>query len=41
LAQQLANLKKNGPDSLKLYLRNIKLQLFNVAKKVVVEVDSK
>lgn len=38
LADQLAVLKKNGPDSLGLYLRNIKLKLFNEAKRVVVEV---
>ncbi len=38
LAEQLAVLKKNGPDSLALYLRNIKLKLFSEAKRVVVEV---
>lgn len=38
LADQLAILKKNGSDSLALYLRNIKLKLFNEAKRVVIEV---
>lgn len=40
LADQLSILKKNGPDSLSLYLRNIKLKLFNEAKRVIVEVKS-
>ncbi len=40
LADQLAILKKNGSDSLALYLRNIKLKLFSQAKRVVVEVKS-
>jgi regulator of protease activity HflC (stomatin/prohibitin superfamily) len=38
LAEQLAILKKNGPDALRLYLRNVKLKLFNKAKRVVAEV---
>ena len=38
LADQLSVLKKNGPDALALYLRNIKLKLFNKAKRVIVEV---
>jgi regulator of protease activity HflC (stomatin/prohibitin superfamily) len=37
LAEQLAILKKNGPDALRLYLRNVKLKLFNKAKRVVAE----
>lgn len=37
LADQLAILKKNGPNALKLYLRNIKLKLFRDAKRVVLE----
>lgn len=37
LAEQLGILKKNGPDSLRFYLRNIKLKLFSQAKRVVVE----
>ncbi len=40
LAEQLANLKKSGPDALKLYLRNIKLKIFNQASRVVVEAES-
>lgn len=40
LAQQLANLKKSGPDALKLYLRNIKLKIFNQASRVVMEAES-
>ncbi len=40
LAQQLGVLKANGgPESLRLYLRNYKLMLFNQAKRVVVEAD--
>lgn len=39
LAQQLATLKKNGPDTMSLYLRNIKLKLFNQAKRVIVEAE--
>ena len=38
LADQLSILKKNGADTMRLYLRNIKLKLFNQAKKVIVEV---
>lgn len=37
LADQLSILKKNGADTMRLYLRNIKLKLFNQAKKVIVE----
>lgn len=37
LSDQLAILKRNGPDSLALYLRNVKLKLFNDAKRVVLE----
>ena len=40
LAQQLVTLKKNGPDALKLYLRNVKLKLFNQAQRVVLEAQS-
>lgn len=40
LAQQLTTLKKNGPDALKLYLRNVKLKLFNQASRVVLEAES-
>lgn len=37
LADQLLAMKKNGSDALHLYLRNIKLKLFNQAKTVVLE----
>lgn len=40
LAQQLTVLKKTGPDGLKLYLRNVKLRLFNQARKIVLEAES-
>lgn len=40
LADQLGDLKKNGSDSLRLYLRNIKLRLFAEAKRVVLEKDA-
>lgn len=39
LAQQLSILKKNGSGALNLYLRNIKLKLFNRAKRVIVETE--
>lgn len=38
LAQQLSDLKKNGSDSLKLYRRNIRLELFKQAEHVYQEV---
>ena len=37
LADQLSMLKKNGPDTMRLYLRNVKLSLFNKAKRVILE----
>lgn len=37
LADQLVILKKNGPDSLKLYLRNVKLKLYKLAGKIILE----
>ncbi|NTW43576.1 MAG: SPFH domain-containing protein, partial [Anaerolineaceae bacterium] len=40
LADQLKLLKKNGPDSLKAYLRNVRLRLFTHAKQIVQEVKS-
>ena len=39
LAEQLSLLKKNGPDALRLYLRNVKLKLFTRAKRLVIEAD--
>lgn len=40
LADQLKLLKKNGPDSLKAYLRNVRLRLYTHAKQIVQEVKS-
>lgn len=37
LAEQLGVLKKSGHDVLRLYLRNIKLKLFNQANRVIME----
>jgi regulator of protease activity HflC (stomatin/prohibitin superfamily) len=37
LAKQLSDLKKSGANSLGLYLRNVKLKLFNRAKRIVLE----
>jgi regulator of protease activity HflC (stomatin/prohibitin superfamily) len=39
LAHQLGVLKQSGPAAMKLYLRNIKLKLFNQAKRVIVEAE--
>ena len=39
LAAQLQALKKNGPDTLQAYLRNVRLQLYTHAKNVVREVQ--
>jgi regulator of protease activity HflC (stomatin/prohibitin superfamily) len=38
LATQLAELKRNGPDALPAYLRNLKLGLFAKAKNLILEV---
>ncbi len=38
LAQQLTDIKKSGPDVLTAYVRNVKLALFNKAKRVIMEV---
>lgn len=38
LAGQLSELKKNGPDSLPTYLRNVRLRLFNRAGQAILEV---
>lgn len=38
LADQLTDLKKNGPQALPDYLKNVRLRLFNQANKVFVEV---
>ena len=39
LANQLAELKKNGPQSLPAYVRNVRLSLFNHAQQVILEVE--
>lgn len=39
LAEQLALIKKNGPDALQAYLRNVRLSLFTKAENVILEVD--
>ncbi len=39
LAEQLAILKKNGSDAMRLYLRNVKLKLFHKAKRVIAETE--
>ena len=40
MSDQLVLLKRNGPDSLRLYLRNVRLKLFGQAKRVVLEEQS-
>ncbi|WP_420642034.1 SPFH domain-containing protein [Candidatus Leptofilum sp.] len=39
LAEQLAMIKKNGPDALQAYLRNVRLSLFTKAENVILEVE--
>jgi regulator of protease activity HflC (stomatin/prohibitin superfamily) len=39
LAEQLRMIKKNGPDTLQAYLRNVRLSLYTKAKNVILEVD--
>ena len=38
LANQLAELKRNGPQALSLYLRNVRLRLYNQAQRAIMEV---
>jgi regulator of protease activity HflC (stomatin/prohibitin superfamily) len=38
MSDQLSALKKNGADALKLYIRNIKLALYNQSKRAILEV---
>jgi regulator of protease activity HflC (stomatin/prohibitin superfamily) len=38
LAEQISTLKKNGPDSLQAYLRNVRLRLYSHAQNIVREV---
>jgi regulator of protease activity HflC (stomatin/prohibitin superfamily) len=40
LAEQLDTLKRNGPESLALYLRNVKLKVFAKAKRIIAEAKS-
>lgn len=40
LAAQLTELKKNGPDALPAYVRNVRLELFRQASRAFVEVKS-
>ncbi|MCC2667656.1 MAG: band 7 protein [Armatimonadetes bacterium] len=39
LAEQLRGLKRSGPDTLPIYLRNVRLKLYNRARKAIVEVS--
>jgi regulator of protease activity HflC (stomatin/prohibitin superfamily) len=39
LAEQLRDLKRNGPHALSAYLRNVRLSLYNRAQGVILEVD--
>jgi regulator of protease activity HflC (stomatin/prohibitin superfamily) len=39
LAEQLAMIKSNGPDTLQAYLRNVRLALYTKAENVILEVD--
>jgi regulator of protease activity HflC (stomatin/prohibitin superfamily) len=38
MAAQLTELKRNGPRALELYLRNVRLRLYNQAQRVILEV---
>jgi regulator of protease activity HflC (stomatin/prohibitin superfamily) len=38
LALQLAQLKRSGPESLAIYVRNVRLKLFNQAQRIIMEV---
>ena len=40
LARQLSELKASGGDALETYVRNVKLRLFNKARRVVLEVKN-
>lgn len=39
MAEQLAQLKANGPESLSTYIRNVRLKLFGKARRAIVEVS--
>jgi regulator of protease activity HflC (stomatin/prohibitin superfamily) len=38
LADQLANLRNSGPESLAIYVRNVRLKLFRQAQRIIMEV---
>jgi regulator of protease activity HflC (stomatin/prohibitin superfamily) len=38
LAGQLTDLKRNGPEALAIYVRNVRLKLFNQAQRIIMEV---
>jgi hypothetical protein len=38
LARQLQELKQSGPGALAAYVRNVRLKLFNEARRVILEV---
>lgn len=40
LAQQLAELKRSGPDAIDIYLRNVRLGLYQQAQHIIKEVDA-
>lgn len=40
MADQLRLLRSKGPDALRLYLRNVRLKLYNEAKKVILEAQA-
>ena len=39
LAEQLRQIRENGPEVLDAYLRNVRLTLFTRAKSVIMEVE--
>lgn len=39
LAEQLSMIKKNGPNALQAYLRNVRLELYTKAQNVIMEVE--
>ena len=38
LADQLTDLKRSGPESLAIYVRNVRLKLFSQAQRIIMEV---
>ena len=39
LSEQLKALKQSGPGALSAYVRNVRLKLFNKARRVILEVN--